>query len=224
MSDEAWLSRWQDGRIGFHEAATNQHLLTHWPALTQVSSAGVFVPLCGKSLDMLWLAARHTEVVGVELSPIAVRDFFAEAGLSPIVTEHGDLACWQAQNLYIYVGDFFVLSAQHLRGARFVYDRASLIALPESIRPKYQRHLLELMPSDVLGLTVTVDYPQSEMSGPPFAVSDAEIRELAGACNMSIEAIAEHDVLAGAPKFRERGVTRMVERVYRWQRDSEKAS
>ncbi|MEM7765208.1 MAG: thiopurine S-methyltransferase [Pseudomonadota bacterium] len=223
MSDDAWLSRWQDGRIGFHENATNQHLLAHWPALTQDSSSAVFVPLCGKTLDMLWLAERHAGVIGVELSPIAVRDFFAEAGLAPTVTEHGDLSCWQAENLCIFVGDFFALSAQHVRGARLVYDRAALIALPESVRPVYQRHLLALVPPDVQGLTITVDYPQAEMSGPPFSVTDDEMRGLADASSLTIDSIAEHDVLVGAPKFRERGVTRMVERVYRWQRASEKA-
>jgi thiopurine S-methyltransferase len=86
MEPDFWFERWQRGEIGWHGAEFNRHLLDYWPLLGLPAGTRTFVPLCGKSLDLLWLAGRGERVLGVELSQLAVESFFAEQGLQPTVT------------------------------------------------------------------------------------------------------------------------------------------
>lgn len=214
-----WHARWQDGRIGFHREAVNAHLLQHWPALAIAEQATVFVPLCGKSIDMHWLAERHRQVIGVELSALAAQAFFAEANLDCRQSTSGAFERYEARNIRLLCGDFFDLTAADLDGACAFFDRAALIALPADVRTDYQRHLAALLPASARGLTVTLDYPQHEMNGPPFAVTEVELRALC-ADRFALESLAQKDVLASEPRFRERGVTRMQEQVFRLTRSA----
>ena len=86
MDAAFWLQRWQEGQIGFHRSDVMPLLEKHWPSLQLPAGSRVLVPLCGKSLDMHWLAAQGHRVLGVELSPLAVTQFFEEAGLTPVRT------------------------------------------------------------------------------------------------------------------------------------------
>src|SRR3546814_8142059 len=88
MDPDFWQQRWRDNRIGFHRDGVLPLLEKHWPSLGLATGSRVFVPLCGKSLDMAWLAARGHRVLGVELSPLAVGQFFDENGLAPRSEEH----------------------------------------------------------------------------------------------------------------------------------------
>ena len=131
MEPQYWHQRWTEGRTGWHREEFNPHLEAHWPRLNVPPQARVFVPLCGKSRDLLWLAGEGHRVVGVELSEIAARAFFAEAGLSPQVTElGGGFTRYAVDEIEILCGDFFGLTPERLGGIEAVYDRASLIALP----------------------------------------------------------------------------------------------
>ena len=119
MTPEFWHQRWQRGEIGWHSDAVNRHLTEYWPRLGVPAGACVLVPLCGKSLDMLWLAGEGYVVVGVELSEQAVAAFFDENGLNAAVT---DLAPhpfrrWSVDEITLLVGDFFDLSTETLRAA-----------------------------------------------------------------------------------------------------------
>ncbi len=229
MTPEFWHQRWQRGEIGWHSDAINRHLKEYWPVLTVPPAARVLVPLCGKSLDMLWLAGRGHRVVGVELSPIAAAAFFEQQGLTPQVTDlaPAPFERYSVDELEVWVGDFFHLTPELLRGADgdgaaidAVYDRAALIALPPDLRPAYARHLVMLLrtvggktvtPSSLL---VTLEYEQSQMHGPPFAVGAGEVQTLFGN-DFDIEPLATFDALAENPRFRERGLTRLTEHVYR---------
>ncbi|MEM7612432.1 MAG: thiopurine S-methyltransferase [Pseudomonadota bacterium] len=217
MSDAAWHDRWQDNRIGFHADAVNAHLIAYWPTLDIDAQTPVFVPLAGKSLDMLWLRDQGHPVVGIELSPIAVRDFFAEADLEPSIEQVGELQRWHANGITLWCGDYFALCAQNIEGAAAVYDRAALIALPPDLRDRYMHHLAQLLPGGSAGLLITLDYPQSEMKGPPFSVPQDEVRALC-ASRFACNSLASIDVLQHEPRFRERGVTRMQEKVLRLSR------
>ncbi len=212
MDAAFWHQRWQDNRIGFHQTDINLHLQTFWPRLGLQPGDAVFVPLCGKSRDMLWLGARHP-VLGVELSPIAVEAFFAQAGLVPRHgEEHGFSVC-ETDRLRLLCGDFFELQPRQLEGVRGVYDRAALIALPERLRGPYVARLNQLLPAATAMLLVTMEYQQAEMSGPPFAVEEAEVRSLF-ADRWSIERVCEQDVLATEPRFRQRGLSRLSEKIF----------
>ena len=132
--NERWQQCWRDHEIGFHQAAVNPLLIRYWPALGLAASDKVFVPLCGKSRDLLWLHQQGHEVIGVELSPIAARAFFKESRLQPVRHKLGAFTRWSNGRLAIHCGDFFALTAADLGDVKAIYDRASLTALPEVLR------------------------------------------------------------------------------------------
>lgn len=212
MQPEFWHQRWKDDRIGFHLGQVNPYLVKYWPSLELRSGSRVFVPLCGKSLDMLWLAEQGHEVVGVEISPIAVRAFFEENRLEPVISQQGAFEIWSVDQITLLLGDFFELTPGQLGEVAVVYDRASLIALPAELRPEYVGHLNALCPT-APRLLITLDYDQSKMDGPPFAVSDEEVRELY-ADRSSLTCLAAEDVLGDNARFREQGLEYLVESVW----------
>ncbi len=176
MNPDFWLSRWREGRIGFHEGAPNAFLRAHLAALG--ASRRVFVPLCGKTEDLAFLAAHGHTVVGVELVEDAVRAFFAEHGLAPAVTSRGALTEYASGPITLFVGDVFAATPALLGPVDALYDRAALIALPEALRVRYAAHLRGLLPRGADGLLVTVEYPPEAMEGPPFSVPEAEVLRL----------------------------------------------
>jgi len=207
-----WHQRWQDNLIGFHQADINPHLQSYWPHLGLTPDDQVFVPLCGKSRDMLWLSARHP-VLGVELSPIAVAAFFSEAGLAPRRGEEQGFAVHEIERLRVLCGDFFDLQRHQLQAVRAVYDRAALIALPPDMRRRYVARLTELLQPEVVMLLVSLEYEQGEMNGPPFSVGEAELHELFAAA-WAIERVYHQDQLPSEPRFRERGLSRLDEKIF----------
>ena len=214
MQPEFWHKKWESNQIGFHQPEVNPYLLRHWPDLRIPVQARVLVPLCGKSLDLLWLAGQGLRVLGVELSERAVEDFFREQQLQPQINEEGGFKVYRAGAIELWCGDFFALSANDVADCTALYDRAALIALPAPMRERYAAHLLSILPAGVSGLLITLDYDQQQMSGPPFAVEDAEVRRLFGG-NWQVQALEEQDVLSESGKFLQAGVTRLEERVYR---------
>ncbi|MGE6791960.1 thiopurine S-methyltransferase [Pseudomonas guineae] len=214
MHAEFWQTRWSRSEISFHLAEVNPYLQRYWPALGLAEGARVLVPLCGKSLDLAWLAAQGYQVIGVELAQRAVEDFFTEHELQPVVSEVGAFRRYQAGNVEIYCGDFFALSAQQLVGCVGLYDRAALIALPAPMRERYVAHLTQVLPAGCQGLLVTLDYDQGQMEGPPFAVADDEVQRLFAA-HWQLQHLASANVLGDNWRFLKRGLERLDERVYR---------
>lgn len=212
MNPDFWHERWQRGEIGFHQGEVNPYLIRHWPALA-VTGGTVFVPLCGKSLDMAWLREQGHEVLGVELSPLAVQGFFAEHGHTPQHSTDERFNRCEANGIRLLCGDFFDLTAADLQHVTAVYDRAALIALPPELRARYVRHLVSLLPAGAQILLVTVDYPQEEMTGPPFAVSVAAVEALYRPY-ADIELLARLDVLAQNPRFQARGMSSLHENIF----------
>ena len=205
---EDWLGRWDQGRIGWHEAAGNEGLKTHWPGLPQGSS--VLVPLCGKSPDLLWLAERGHVVVGVELSEIAVAGFFDEHDLEFERESSGRLDRYKAKNIPItlYCGDYFSFQSQFFDA---LYDRGALVALPPHLRPRYIEHTRQLLKPDATRLVITLEYDQQLVNGPPFSV---QAGELAGYWDDLIRVEEKDDIDNCPPKFRKAGLTDIVEIVW----------
>ena len=213
MRPEFWLQRWQDNQIGFHRDTVMPLLQKYWPALQLPAGSRVFVPLCGKSLDMHWLAAQGHRVLGVELSPLAVQQFFAEAGLEPARHESRYGEHFSAGPIEIILGDAFGLDAGLLADVRGVYDRAALIALPPEMRPRYA-DLHARLPAGCRDLLITLEYPQEQKSGPPFSVSADDV-DATYARDWTIEALDRRDILDEQPGFIAEGVTRLHTAVYR---------
>jgi len=214
MEPDFWHERWENNLIGFHLDEVNPHLRAHWSSLDVKPGSRVLVPLCGKSLDLVWLVEQGYEVVGVEISPIAIKDFFAENHLKAkrIANERCDI--WQGEGITLLCGDLFELTAQDIGHIDAVYDRASLIALPPAMRRRYVDSLDSLVSAGIPHLLITLDYDPQQMDGPPFAVSDDEVRELYGE-KYQIHRLQSDDVLAQNERFRERGLDRLNESVFR---------
>ena len=174
MEPAFWHERWQLNQIAFHEGAVNDLLKSHFHRLGLAPGSRIFVPLCGKAVDLNWLLAQGHRLVGIELSQPAVKEVFDRLGLKPEVSKSGTLAHYGAKNIEIYVGDFFDLSAETLGQVDAVYDRAALVALPVEMRRLYTRHLMALTQA-ASQLLITLEYDQSQMAGPPFSVSGDEI-------------------------------------------------
>jgi thiopurine S-methyltransferase len=218
MEADFWHRRWRKNEIRFHQNDFNRHLLKYWPRLDAEPGVRVFVPLCGKSRDLIWLAERGHTVVGCEISEIAVEAFFQEAGLTPQKALDGPVERWSAGSIEILLGDFFKLDRALIGTVDMVYDRASLVAFPASMRPAYVQALAGLMPPGAAMLLLTLEYPQKEMEGRPFSVAEAEVREL-------FDGLADVDLLESVtdafqdfPQFGERGLRRLAEKAYRLRR------
>ena len=213
MEKGYWLERWEQKETGFHQSNINPYLCQYWKELYLAQGDTVFVPLCGKSQDMFWLYTQGYKVLGVELSAIAIEDFFKENILI------SDYNCCKRFNRYetnricILRGDFFDLDRKDLIKVSAVYDRASLIALPQDMRDSYVRHLLGILPPGTQILLVTLEYSQLEMQGPPFPVSVSEVEELFSE-HSRICLLARLNVLDRYPRFYERGVSKLYENIF----------
>ena len=214
MDHEFWLQRWRDGRTGFHNERVAPLLCKHWPVLALPPRSRVFVPLAGKSLDMLWLAAQSHRVLGVELSELAIAQFFAENGLEPDVRESSYGVHHVAGDIELIRGDAFALDAAALADCAAVYDRAALIALPPDLRARYVGELYARLPIGCRGMLVTLEYPQHEKNGPPFSVDEAEVRERYAPL-WSVDLLERRDILDAQPGFVAEGVTALATTVYR---------
>ncbi|GGY13629.1 thiopurine S-methyltransferase [Rhodanobacter panaciterrae] len=217
MDPDFWHQRWREGRIGFHQDTPTPLLLEHWPALALAPGSQVFVPLAGKSLDLVWLAAQGHRVLGVELSPLAVAQFFDEHGLTPQVHDSRYGRHYRAGDIELICGDVFGLDVDALVDCAAVYDRAALIALPPPLRRRYVRELHALLPVGCRGLLITLEYPPHEKQGPPFAVPEAEVRELYGH-DWDVTTLERRDILVQQPGFVAEGVSALETVVYRLSR------
>lgn len=214
MDAEFWLQRWREGRTGFHQDRVMPLLEKHWPALALPADSRVFVPLAGKSLDMIWLAAQGHRVLAVELSPLAIEQFFTENDLTPIEHDSPLGRHYVAERIEVIGADVFDLSQADLADCAGFYDRAALIALSPADRQRYASQLYGRLPSGCRGLLLTIDYPQAEMDGPPFSVAEAEVHRLYDA-RWTVTRLEEREILSREPKFAERGLSRMSTGVYR---------
>lgn len=216
MDPEFWRERWRTGKIGFHKDVPNAHLVEHHARLVGHVSSGVrprvLVPLCGKSVDVAYLAEQGADVVGVELVRSAAEAFFEERRLAPSATRDGPHVRLEAATIEIVVSDFFDVTPAELGTFDGVWDRAALVALPPELRARYAPHLASFVApgGQLLLVTLVFDGPPV---GPPHSVPDAEVRALFGA-HFSLELLSDQELLGESPRFRERGVTMLGERVW----------
>jgi len=217
MQPEFWHDRWASGRIGFHRDAPLPLLVRHWPSLRLPASSRVFVPLCGKSLDMVWLAEQGHRVLGIELSERAIAQFFDERGLAPQLRESEAGRHYAAGPWELVAGDAFAIPPGLLAGCGGIYDRGAMIALPPPLRERYARSTWQRLPARCSGLLVTLEYPQAEKAGPPFSVDEADVHARLGA-DWELALLERRDILAGEASFQAEGVTALSTAVYRVQR------
>jgi thiopurine S-methyltransferase len=205
LKSEFWHDRWKQGQTDFHNPEVNPRLVEYWPGIGIEPEAAVFVPLCGKSLDLHWLEQRGHPVIGIELSPIAVGEFFTDSGTSPTRSSSGSLELFSADRLDIYCGNFFDPVPEQLATTRACYDRGSIVALPSDLRVRYAEHLTKILPSVMTILMLILEYDQSEMSGPPHSVPPEEVERLFGG-EFEIETLWSSGWVDASPRLKRRGL------------------
>ena len=174
MDADFWHQRWKENSIAFHQNAANPVFVDYIDTVSLEKKGRVFVPLCGKTLDIAWLLSRGYRVVGAELSEIAIKQLFTGLKVEPRVTMTGKIAHYCADNIDVFVGDFFDLTKEVLGLVDAVYDRAAYVALPQDLRGKYGEHLCAVTDA-APQLLVTYNYDQSLLQGPPFSIGEEEI-------------------------------------------------
>jgi chloride channel protein, CIC family len=213
-----WLQRWRDGRIGWHHDGPMPLLTEHWPKLDVPPGTRVLVPLCGKSVDMLWLSRQGMQVLGVEVSPIAVEAFLADNDLHARTTStangtHHEITNPPGGAIQVVNGNIFGMASETIAACKAVYDRAALIALPARTRERLAHEVYAMLPAGSRMLMITLDYPQAQMAGPPFSIDDDEIHRLFDA-DWQIDLLERRDILDSQPSFQEQGVTSLHTSVY----------
>lgn len=175
MDTNFWVEKWESNQIGFHLPAANPLLVKHFKSLSLPKGSRVFLPLCGKTLDIAWLLAQGYQVVGAELVEMAIIQLFEELGVTPEIKEIGKIKRYSAPHLDVLVGDIFDIDQETLGDLNAVYDRAALVALPKELRTKYTAHL-KTITKMAPQLLITFEYDQSLFSGPPFSVDTSEVQ------------------------------------------------
>lgn len=206
MEAQFWHEMWDSGVVGFHQADINEYLKNHWSKLNLNGQEAVLVPLCGKSLDMLWLAQQGHEILGVELSAKALDEFLQENNLNAFFHKTEKHCGFKLPSMTLLCGDFFDLSAQDCADITVIYDRAALIALPPKMRQSYVEHLFSVVPKGSKTLLVTMEYDETKLQGPPFSVREDEVMALYKPYAKSIRKLQEVE-------FQRKGVA-ALEKVY----------
>ncbi|MDN3452022.1 MULTISPECIES: thiopurine S-methyltransferase [unclassified Psychrobacter] len=212
MNPEFWQTRWQEKRIGFNQSAVNPLLVKYLSHLSVPAGGCIFVPLCGKSIDMVWLAAQGYDVMGVELVETAVQEFFAEQNIVPTVHKHTTTSTLKyyrgqlsGQTITLWVADIFALTPKDIGTIDAVYDKAALIALPADMRVRYSEHVLQLLDTADKGyapqLLITLNYDQSKRNGPPFSIDDEQIQQYYGQHYQISELASEPTSIGSTPEL-----------------------
>lgn len=180
MEKDFWLSKWEMNQIGFHQDEYNPNLMEYLPhyLTDHHSKPNVLVPLCGKTKDIIYLANHAQKIIGVELAEKACHDFFIENALQFDVQEiNENVKVYRSLNIELYCGDIFNIDENVFKDIDLIYDRASLVALPQEMRTKLYQLYKKLLKNDTRLYAITFEYDQSQMQGPPFSISTNEFEE-----------------------------------------------
>ncbi|GAB3026700.1 thiopurine S-methyltransferase [Spirosoma pulveris] len=171
MEKAFWMNSWElEGPYtSFHRKDIHPYLIKHLPPFS-LEGKSVFVPLCGKSVDLIYFSHFANRVVGVELVEKAVLQFFSENQLA--YKRVGNR--YIAGNITIFCCDLFSLTPDDLGPIDVVYDRASLVALPDAMRMRYLQTLEALTPVGALTFLNTVEYAPT-LPSPPFSISPRDV-------------------------------------------------
>jgi thiopurine S-methyltransferase len=171
MEADFWINKWINNDIGFHQEKFHPQLEKY----SYLLGHNILVPLCGKTLDMIYLASQGHKVIGVELSPVACKSFFLENKISYTEKKIDDFIVYESNSITLWCGDFFKLPQDVWENVTSIYDRAALIALPPDMRQRYGEAIAKNTSEILRILLIAVEYPEGALQGPPFSVSEEEI-------------------------------------------------
>jgi thiopurine S-methyltransferase len=209
-----WQSRWQKGNTGWHMDTVYPPLPHLWNQIGMNSDTRVLVPLCGKSLDLLWLTDHCDTVTGVDISPKALQHVMQKHSESFIKdTSHG-FTIYRSDSLVLWEGDFAKLPSDQIPPQNLIYDKASIIALPPEKRQRHAEKMIELSSFNTQILIQIFEYDQNEMNGPPFSVEEQELKRLFGN-QFKLKCLHEQSKLEELQKFKQRGLSsHLIEKIF----------
>lgn len=212
MENKYWLEKWEINDIAFHEQEINADLIAYIDKLNLNIGDYIFVPLCGKTKDIAWLIEKGFRVIGVELSPIACNDFFAELNVVPHITKQSKFTKYQYENIQLLCGDLFNLTSMDLPAIHAVYDCKALIALPSDLRKKYIDHIVNCVGTKIKILLLTRE-SSCQVKPPPFPVSKTEVDLLYGSY-FYVQLLKRVCITDIPERLVKKGYTEMTEIVY----------
>ncbi|XP_014452443.1 thiopurine S-methyltransferase [Alligator mississippiensis] len=186
VTEEEWLQKWEANNIGFHNEQGHPLLKKHLDLLLNGRSGlRIFFPLCGKAVEMKWLADMGHSVIGVEFSEQALKDFFVEQNLSyseGSIPEISKAKVFKSTsgNISLYCCSIYDLSSKIAGKFDGIWDRGALVAINPCDRERYANLMLSLMDKNCSYLLATVSYDPNKYKGPPFYVPEHEIESLFG--------------------------------------------
>ena len=211
MESSFWHKCWERNTLGFHQSDVHPLLSQYFNKLCLPSDKHIFVPLCGKTLDMAYLA-KYMQVTGNELSEIACRDFFLDNSIEYQKQTLGDFTHFSCPQLLLLQGDFFKLNADNIESIDWIYDRAALIALPIAMQREYVNHLKSFFSSQTRLFLVTLEFPKGQLKGPPFSINRVDVNSLFSGFN--IECIAKNEIKGKQFAQRTLDVDYLIEKLY----------
>lgn len=178
MEATFWFDSWEKGGFytSFHRHDIHPYVLKYLTP-NELRNKTVLVPLCGKSVDMMYLGAFAEKVIGVEIVEKAILEFFQDNKLS--YTQPDD-ETYVSGNITILRKDFMALTPDEIGPVDWVYDRASLVALPMSMREEYLYAIDRLTDIGTQSLVITLEYFPLLPSA-PFSISAQEVDTYYGA-------------------------------------------
>jgi len=207
-----WQNRWEKGEINFHLNSIHPDLKLYLSKLSLAPDSTIFVPLCGKTLDIGYLLSNGYRVIAAEMVEIAVKQLFEELQLTPNVSAWKEGLCYQSGALTVYVGNFFDLSVEDCAGVDAIYDRAALVAMPHKRQSEYCRHL-GLITQHAKCLLSTLTFDQNTVEGPPFSISMEQLHRYY-ADRYTIECLKETETIDEEPTFQAKGLKSVIRRAF----------
>lgn len=213
MDKNFWLDKWQKKDTKFDQMNVNPYLIKYEKIFESLEGKKIFVPLCGKSIDILWFLKQGAEVIGVELSTIAVESFFFENNLTYKKINKNYFTIYLAKSLKFICGDFFQLDKNEVGDIDWVYDRASLVALDNITRVEYAKKISQLFPIKIKMMLITLSYKSDVPEYPPYSVTDKEVHLLFSK-NFQINTLVQDENLDIMLHLIKRGLVDLTDRVY----------
>jgi thiopurine S-methyltransferase len=210
-----WGKRWSTGNTRWHKTAVHASLQKYCDdALLEMIVGGgarILVPLCGKTVDMAFLAKKRpiAEVVGVDGVPQAIETFIQEQPELSIEAagEFGGYQKHKGESIALLTGDFFNLTPE-IAGGPFdgVWDRGSLVAIDPLLREQYVDKIGELIgkPNGRYLLATVIRGNKDTKTGPPFSIDETEVRRLFGNKSWvdSIQLLDTHSLATSEPWYK----------------------
>ncbi len=173
-----WKKRWQEGNIGWHNEKVDNDLQTFVKNERPSLSSPVLIPLCGKTLDIDWLAQQSFDVVGVDVSPLALKAVVARNSGAWSTQTHPKAVVHSHRRIQLWEADFFDWAQTAQATYCWVWDRAAFVAIDPSLRTHYLQAMAQLLRPDGFMLCKTFAYAQELSTAPPYSVTEAQMLAL----------------------------------------------